>query len=196
MYFRMGYTCRLTTLIALALHTSSVIAQTDNDLLDYLPPILASINQPTANMQALCEGFQVNDKTNRPMTALAKPATLATYTDPVFGSKITRISNADSISSGVIRTLYSTIQAWNADESRLILWHRGEGHYLYDGNTYALIEKLNVVPSDIEQIYWSTSNPDVFIYPNQAIGTFVSTSNGQYRLNGKEMIEYLSLIHI
>ena len=188
MQFLNGCFYRFTILSVLVLCASSSFAQQEDDVLDFLPPILAasSISQAVP----LCGGFQVNDKTNRPMTSLAKPIPLATYTDPVFGSKVTRISNSDSISSGIIRTLYSTIQAWNADESHLILWHRGEGHYLYDGNSYALIEKLNVVPSDIEEIFWSITDPDVFIYPNQAIGTFVPTSNGQYRLNGKELMEY------
>ena len=112
----------------------------EDDVLDFLPAILASqSNNPSA--ANLCDGFRVNDKTNRPMGALGKPLPLESYTDPKFGSSITRITNSNALSSSVARTMYSTIQAWNADESKLILWHRGDGHYLYNGKTYALGER-------------------------------------------------------
>ena len=188
---RLMYRISLKILLVMACIPAN--AQNNDDILDYLPPMLASLKNETrdnGNVANLCLGFHVNDKSNRPMTDLAKPAPMTTYTDPVFGGKVTRISNADATSSGIVRTLYSTIQSWNADESRLILWHRSDGHYLYDGQSYNQIERLNVVPSDIELIFWSTNDPDTFIYPNQAIGSFVPTSGGQYRLNGKELLEY------
>jgi len=168
----------------------------DDDILLYLPAILATSTtstQPPPNpkpLPNLCSGFRVNDKRNRPMQALAKPRPGSSYIDPVFGSKITRITDASKNSSGIIKTMYSTMQAWNSDESRLILWHRGSGHYLYHGKTYALIEQLDVVPADIEQLYWSTTNPNIFFYPNQAIGRTVATKNGAYRLQGNELVEY------
>jgi len=183
---------RAIFIFVIASFSSLSIGQTNDDILDFLPPILAIQSKGDGDNDAanLCDGFLVNDTTNRPMQPRAKPAPLTTYIDSAFGSRITRISDADSINSGVIRTLYNTIQAWNADESRLILWHRGDGHYLYNGENYSLIEKLNVVPADIEQIFWSTTDPDVFIYPNQAVGSSVSTSGGDYRLKGNELMEY------
>lgn len=189
---RLRHSLRVGLFLWLVFPSGSSYGQSSDEVLDYLPPILASISNNDSNKTSanLCEGFLINDKTNRPMTPLSKPLPLQTYTDPVFNSKITRVSNADSIASGVIRTLYSTIQAWNADESRMILWHRGDGHYLYNGQTYALIEKLNVVPTDIEELFWSPTDPDIFIYPNQAIGSYVTTGQGQYRLKGKELMEY------
>lgn len=182
------------SMMAIIFFAQLSFGQSGDDVLDFLPPILAVVNNKNVSSISdpanLCDGFFVDDKTNRSMPAFAKPTPLTTYTDPVFGSNITRISNADAISSEIIRTLYSTIQSWNADESRLILWHRGDGHYLYDGKNYALLERLNVAPADIEQLFWSTTDPDVFIYPNEAVGSFVPTSNGDYRLEGNELIEY------
>lgn len=175
--------------------SGSLFAATDeDDLLLMLPALLAKTSSnnpaPTGTGVDLCQGYAVNDKANRPMTALAKPAAGASYTDPVFGSNITRITNADAIPSGVIKTLYSTIQAWNSDESRLILYHRGDGHYLYDGNNYALLERLNIVPADIEQVFWSTTDPAVFFYLNKTVGSNVATASGVYRLRGNELIKY------
>lgn len=178
----------------IACHNAFAASQDDDDFLLTIPAILAtssnnSVSSPSGSAN-LCAGFAVNDRSNRPMTSLTKPAPGQSYIDPVFGSKITRITNSDAISSGVAKTLYSTIQAWNADESRMILYHRGAGHFLYHGKNYQLIEQLDIVPSDIEQVFWSTTEADIFYYPNKAVGRTVATPNGSYRLRGKELMKY------
>ena len=180
--------------LILLLTTCTSVAQTDedDDLLIMMPPMLAAAknqsNSPTS--PSLCQGFDVNDRRNRPMQAMSRPEPGASYTDAAFGGKITRISNSAGLPSGIIRTLYSTIQSWNSDESLMILWHRGQGHYLYDGTSYQLIGALAITPSDIEQIFWSTSNPNLFYYPNKAIGQTVATEQGGYRLQGNELMSY------
>jgi uncharacterized repeat protein (TIGR01451 family) len=110
------------------------------------------------------------------MTALAKPAAGQAATDPQFGTTIRRISAAPS--GGVIKPMYSTISAWNADETKLILYRVGQGHLLYDGKTYQLIRSLDIVPADLEQVYWHTSDPDVLFYVdgNRFIRYHVSTA--------------------
>ena len=60
--------------------------------------------------------------------------------------------------------MYSTISAWNADETRMILYQVGSGHQLYDGKTYQFIKSLNINPADVEQVYWHTSDPDILFY--------------------------------
>ncbi|WP_437313179.1 hypothetical protein [Sorangium sp. So ce385] len=61
--------------------------------------------------------------------------------------------------------MYSTISAWNADASRLILFSFAAGELqLYDGKTYRFIEALDISPADIEQVYWHTFDPDVLFY--------------------------------
>ena len=111
--------------------------------------------------QDLCSGL-VTDKLAHPMTALAKPAVGQAVKDPQFGSTLRRISAASS--GGAIIPMYSTISAWNADESRLILYKVGSRHQLYDGKTYQFIRALDISPADIEQVYWHTSDPDILFY--------------------------------
>ena len=112
----------------------------------------------------LCSGL-VQDKLPHPMTTLAKPALGSSITDAEFQTRIRRIT-AVSASSGdaVIKPLYTTISAWNADESLLILFNVGGQHQLYDGKTYQFIRDLDISPADIEQVYWHTSNPDLLYY--------------------------------
>ncbi|WP_129578747.1 hypothetical protein [Sorangium cellulosum] len=84
-----------------------------------------------------------------------------------FGTTIRRITAVapDGGNAPVIKPMYSTISAWNADESRLILFSVAAGeHQLYDGKTYRLIKALDISPADIEQVYWHTSHPDILFY--------------------------------
>ncbi|MFZ5892893.1 MAG: hypothetical protein ACOY0T_17665 [Myxococcota bacterium] len=112
----------------------------------------------------LCQGL-VSDLQAHPMTALAKPAVGAVATDAEFGTKIRRITGvAASGGNPVIKPMYTTVSAWNADESKLILYKVGTGHQLYDGKTYALIRTLDISPPDLEQVFWHTSDPDVLFY--------------------------------
>ena len=121
----------------------------------------------TGNPKDLCQGL-VQDKMPRPMTTLAKPEVGKTVVDAEFGTTIRRITAvAASSGSPAIRPLYSTVAAWNADESKMILFSVEAGeHRLYDGKTYAFLGVLDISPAYIEQVYWHTSDPDVFFYVN------------------------------
>jgi len=128
-------------------------------------PISPPPGGPTAN---LCEGL-VQDLGPRPMSPLARPAAGGAAVDPEFRTRIRRITAVSPTEgqNAVIKPMYSTIQAWNADESRLILWHREHGHELYDGRSYQLIRSLKLVsPTDIEQVLWDPVDPDVLYYPS------------------------------
>jgi len=74
--------------------------------------------------QDLTFGLQVNDLSAKPMQPLAKPGYLQAVTDPSFGTTIRRITNVGA--GNVVKTMYSTVQAWNADESLMILYHRSD----------------------------------------------------------------------
>jgi uncharacterized repeat protein (TIGR01451 family) len=112
----------------------------------------------------LCAGL-ITDKLPHPMTFVAKPAVGQAITDPQFGTKIRRITAVPvSGSNPVIKPMYTTISAWNADESKLILYRVGSGHQLYDGRTYAFIRTLAINPADLEQVYWHTTDPDLLFY--------------------------------
>lgn len=114
----------------------------------------------------VCGGL-VQDKLAHPMTAVAKPAPGQSFADPQFGTTIRRISDAAAGGVLVVKPVYSTIQAWNADESYLVLYHTDgspSGHFLYDGHTYAKIKQLDVRPADLEQVYWDTTDPKILYY--------------------------------
>ncbi len=113
----------------------------------------------------LCAGL-VQDRDPRAMTPFDKPPLLGTIVDREFGTTIRRIT---AVTPGgenpVIKPLYTTIAAWNADESYLLLYDVTTGsHRLHDGRTYAFIRNLDISPPDLEQVYWHTSDPDVLYY--------------------------------
>lgn len=114
----------------------------------------------------LCEGL-VTDNKRYPMRPLEKPALGNSVVDPAFGTRIHRITKANQ--GSVIKPLYSPTQAWNADETLLILYHTGHnqpGHSLYDGKTYTYLRELDISPPDLEQVYWHHSDPDILYYIN------------------------------
>lgn len=102
---------------------------------------------------------------------MAKPPFMAYYYDPAFRSKSIRIS--DSKADEVIKPAYSTMQAWNADESLMILYKSGPdgtAHQLLDGHTYRYIKDLDFLPADLEEVFWSHSDPDAFFYTSKRKG--------------------------
>ncbi len=141
-------------------------------------PIGGSGGHYTTTNFNLCAG-RVSNLMAHPMTALAKPALGATVVDAEFGTTIRRITAvAGTGASAAIKPMYTTIPAWNADESRLILYAVGRGHQLYDGKTYQLIKTLDISPVDIEQVYWDTSNPDLLYYVDGQTYIRYHASNG------------------
>lgn len=137
----------------------------------------------------LCEGL-VTDNKRRPVQPLEKPAPGKSVIDPAFGTRIYRITNARYES--VIKPLYSPTQAWNADETLLILYHTSDdqsGHSLYDGKTYRYLRELDISPPDFEQVYWHHSDPDILYYidanDNHLVSYRVSTGE-------KKWIHYFS----
>lgn len=141
-------------------------------------PLLLFAPLPVA-AQSPCDG-RIKDKVSHPMTARAvpKPAAGQSYVDPVFGTKITRISAADPAegTSAVISTLYNSMRGWNADGSQIIAWHRGgaKTYEFYQGDApYARLGRLvfqgtwadQTAPADIEHVVWDSSDPNVLYYP-------------------------------
>lgn len=107
----------------------------------------------------------VSDTDPRIVQPLSKPKPLQSYTDPAFGSKVTRITDAPGGTAR--RTLYNTVQPWNADESLLILYHAGgddAGHHLYNGRNYRYIRPMDFAPGDIEGIYWDPEDANALFF--------------------------------
>ncbi len=126
----------------------------------------------------LCEGlFTGTDRVT--VDPVAKPPFMRYYKDPAFGTKVIRITQTRE--GEVMKPAYSSMQAWNADESLLLLYRGGNdsGHELYDGKTYEPFRKLDIVPSDLEEVWWSHNDPDVFFYVSKKspnIGLFMQYS--------------------
>jgi hypothetical protein len=113
----------------------------------------------------LCQGL-VSDKVAHAMTAVAKPAVGQAVRDLQLGGILRRITAAGPVSGSdaAIVPVYSTVSAWNADESLLLLYHVGRGHELYDGRTYRFLRSVPIAPNDVETVYWHATNPDVLYY--------------------------------
>lgn len=123
--------------------------------------------------QDLSFGLVINDTSNHPMQAISKPGYLDTIINPSFGTKIRRITNAGA--GNVIVPMYSTVQAWNSDESYMILYNQtNSNHILLNGMNYAPIRALtDVNPIDLELIYWDFNDPQVFYYPEKNTFNFI-----------------------
>jgi hypothetical protein len=125
-------------------------------------PPSAAVTEGTKASVNLCEGL-VSDKHPRPMPSLPKPTPGQTYVDPAFGTTVRRVTDAPS--GGVIKPLYAPNQAWNVDESYLLLYHtrggKSAGHSLYDGKTYQYLRELDIASADFEQVYWDRADPDI-----------------------------------
>ncbi|MFI5327859.1 MAG: hypothetical protein ACHQ7H_16625, partial [Candidatus Rokuibacteriota bacterium] len=130
--------------------------------------LLVSVARPGAQASAqsldLCQGL-VQDKQARPMTALAKPARGQTAREPQFGTLFRRVTAVTpSGENPAIKPMYSSVSAWNADESRMVLYQVGSGHKLYDGRDYSFIRALDIAPNEIEGVFWHTTDPDLVFY--------------------------------
>ncbi len=97
------------------------------------------------------------------------PATGASYTDPVFGTSVKRLSNArvmtdDAGRGGLtsVSTEYSTASPFNSDGSRLILEHTSY-FGLYDGNG-AYLRDLPFTVNTSTEPRWSRTNPNVLFF--------------------------------
>jgi len=122
---------------------------------------------PNLAVAGLCDGLVTH---NKPVAIpkVAKPPHLEPYREPAFGTNVTRIT--DSQPGDVFKPVYSTVQAWNADESLMVLYRTGSqsGHYLLDGHSYQIIRELDIYPSDLEDVFWSHTDPDILYYSSKA----------------------------
>jgi len=114
-----------------------------------------------------CPGI-ADDTRSVVVPRLERPALGVPFDDPVFGARVQRITAARP--GEVFKPAYSTVQAWNADESLLLLYRGGldPAHVLLDGRTYAFISELDIDPSDVEEVWWSHADPRALHYVSKA----------------------------
>lgn len=98
--------------------------------------------------------------------AMPRPGYLQQAIDPAFGTIITRITDpGHALAPGIIcntaycRHRYSSTQAWNADQSLLVITNGCNGMCFLDGHTYVPIFYRNV-PDDCK---WHPKDPELMI---------------------------------
>jgi len=123
---------------------------------------------PSLALAGLCDGL-ISHKKELAVPKVAKPPFRSYYREPAFGTKVMRIT--DSREHGVFKPVYSTVQAWNADESYLVLYKSVKGqqaHFLLDGKTYEILKPLDIYPSDLEDVFWSHTDPRTLYFSSKA----------------------------
>ncbi len=129
----------------------------------------------------LCEGL-ISHNQGVVIPMVKKPPYMRYYKEPAFGTKVIRITN--NRENELSKPPYSTMQAWNSNESYMLQYHNGEdftGHRLLDGHTYEIVRNLSFVPSDLEDVFWSHTDPDTLYYISKVkpnFGEFMKYSIG------------------
>ncbi len=143
----------------------------DEAIVDDVEPIDGA--SPTSLTEI--SGLTCNLKTDLNVYATpgnARPGYLQTTTDPVFGTKVTRITGDVGASiptiggnwGDVVRHHYSKDQPWNADQTLIYLDTNSAGppDLFLDGSSYQpLFTRQRPYQSDIR---WHNTNADVMIY--------------------------------
>lgn len=119
--------------------------------------------------------FSLKPLSADPVTPLEKPAVAhdlknSAVTDPAYGTRIYRATDASKGEGERMRHEYSRRQAFNADNTRFIA-QDGHGHwYLYDAATFKQIKKLSELKGDCEPI-WHPSDPKLLHFTVRDGGT-------------------------
>lgn len=120
-----------------------------------------------------CDGFYqptfqlVNGIDRTPEPTVAVPAKGASFADPTYKTCIVRVSNAAA--EGVptfARIDYSRRQAFNADDSLVLVYAYNGTWHIYDARTLQYIKKVSGPGGDAEP-QWHPTDPDTLFYlPN------------------------------
>ncbi len=100
-----------------------------------------------------------------PMPDLPKPLAGSPIKDPVFGTTLLRITDAAAAALPGLCPQYSKRQAWNVDESLLLLSTGDSTLRLYDGTTYELKRDIGSVQS--EDVFWHPTATNLVLYNPQ-----------------------------
>lgn len=128
------------------------------------------------------------------------------YVDPTFGTTLVRITTppAAGETGSCLTQMYPKQQAWNADNSKLLLISCDSYWHLLDGNTYHYLEKLTdsslAPPTDPNlnhDVRWHTSDSDIFYYfsANKLMKYSVSAKTGTLlkAFEEKEGVPYVAI---
>ncbi|MDO5091166.1 MAG: hypothetical protein Q4D61_06430 [Cardiobacteriaceae bacterium] len=118
-----------------------------------------------------------------PLPDTPRPPLRQAIATPHYHSCLVRVS--DSESDGIpLRNTYSRRQAFNADNSRFLLFARNGHWHLFDAKTAQPVKTLPHIAGDAEP-QWHTSNPNLLYYlPVNGVGMTLhelNTDNGTTR---------------
>jgi WD40 repeat protein len=117
-------------------------------------------------------GWRPDSKLDRRRpVASARPARGRAFRDPHFGTCVVRVTDhaADGL-KGFARSDYSRRQAYNADDTRLVVSAHDGSFHLYDVRTRRHLGALPDVSGDAE-IQWHPRRPEILYYvPDNGIG--------------------------
>lgn len=98
---------------------------------------------------------------------IAQPAKGTLIMDPNFHTPVTRLTDARTDQIHGLFPDYSKRQAWNSDESLLLLRSGWGDTYLFNGQNYQFIKKLEGVGG--EDVFWHPANPHLVLYAPDSI---------------------------
>lgn len=115
---------------------------------------------------------------NDSIPATPKPAKGNEFVEPTYGTSITRVTDhaAEGI-QGFARNDYSRREAFNADNSRILVYTLNGSWHLYDAATYAHLGVLPGLAGDAEP-QWSPTDPARLYYlPTNGVGMQIRELN-------------------
>ena len=138
-------------------------------------------NGPTSFTYQWTRSNLLRDTTAYASSGHAKPAYLGSFVDPIFKTKITRITGDVGATVPVvggtwpelIRPGYNTRPVWNADQSMMYIDTPG---WILNGTTYQPIAKPNYGPqhANIDQVRWHPTIPSLMQWAGN--GTVANTA--------------------
>lgn len=106
----------------------------------------------------------ITNHTIIPQPTLIKPALWAQFLDPAFNSTIKRIADGSATNIQGVFPDYSKHQAWNFDESLLMLRTGNGDVQFYNGTTFQYLKSFPPSIAGIQDIFWHPSNPVLLYY--------------------------------
>ncbi|HEX7319809.1 MAG TPA: hypothetical protein VF399_05570 [bacterium] len=92
------------------------------------------------------------------------------FTDSLYSTTIVRITDkeTDGYSGPGIQNEYARNDAYNYDDSRIMMRGNSGTWYVYDASNYQLLSDVSSVANQEPEPRWDAADPDIFYYVNQA----------------------------
>ena len=97
------------------------------------------------------------------MPNFLEPSVGISYNDPSFNMPTMRITNARANGTTGYFPDYAKRQAWNVDESKMMLRSANGDVHIFNGSNYAYINTLSSIQG-VQDIFWHPTNPLTIYY--------------------------------